>query len=322
MLQRAIKASIANQTLIALLSLVVIFTSGCRNSSSPDDADMGESQGGDYVVAVNYPLAYFCERIGGDKIEVRYLASEVADPAFWQPKDADIAELQQAKLIFFNGADYAKWREQVSLPLRSQIDTLSDHRDQWIELEDSMVHKHGPEGEHAHAGFAFTTWLDPELAQAHASSIAKALEEAYPEHKAEFEDNLKQLQTDLKTWQGSLDTTRGNVDQTHWIGSHPVYQYLARYLMGSIRSVHFEPDEEPTAEQWQELESMLEQQPTKVMLWEAEPLPSTRTRLESMGLKVFVLNPCGQKPESGADFLEVMHQNADTLFEALKHDQR
>ena len=37
------------------------------------------------VYTVNYPLAYFCERIGGKHIEVVFPAPQDIDPAFWTP---------------------------------------------------------------------------------------------------------------------------------------------------------------------------------------------------------------------------------------------
>ena len=44
------------------------------------------------VYVVNYPLAYFAERIGGDRVDVRFPAPPDVDPAFWQPDVETIAE--------------------------------------------------------------------------------------------------------------------------------------------------------------------------------------------------------------------------------------
>ena len=37
------------------------------------------------VLTVNYPLAYFAARIGGDEADVRYPGPEDEDPAYWSP---------------------------------------------------------------------------------------------------------------------------------------------------------------------------------------------------------------------------------------------
>ena len=52
------------------------------------------------------------------------------------------------------------------------------------------MHAHGPEGSHSHAGTASTTWLDPEIAVAQATTIHDALVRILPAHQEEFGSNL------------------------------------------------------------------------------------------------------------------------------------
>ena len=75
------------------------------------------------IYTVNYPLAYFAERIGGDSVEVVFPAPDGIDPAFWQPTTTDILGYQSADLILLNGAGYAKWLSRVSLPAAGLVDT-------------------------------------------------------------------------------------------------------------------------------------------------------------------------------------------------------
>ena len=72
------------------------------------------------IAAVNYPLAYFAERLGGDAVEVLFPVPADRDPAFWRPKLAEIAAIQQADVIALNGAGYAGWTTKASLP-RSRV---------------------------------------------------------------------------------------------------------------------------------------------------------------------------------------------------------
>ena len=82
----------------------------------------GQEEGGDSekrartVFAVNYPLAYFAERIAGDGLDVRYAGPVEGDPAFWTPDDEAIGAFQSAGLILLNGAGFAKWRAWATLP--------------------------------------------------------------------------------------------------------------------------------------------------------------------------------------------------------------
>lgn len=86
------------------------------------------------------------------------------------------------------------------------------------------------------------------------------------------------------------------------VGSHPVYDYLAEGYGLDMKSVHWEPDEIPTDEQWNELLVILENYPSQWMIWEAKPAGETVAKLRSIGIKSLVLEPCGNVPDQG-DFL-------------------
>ena len=122
------------------------------------------------VYAVNYPLAYFAERIGAEHVEVHFPAPAGVDPAFWVPNAETVAGYQGADLILLNGADYAKWVTKATLPMSAMVNTTAAATDRYIEIEALTTHSHGPEGEHAHGGTAFTTWLDMRLALCQATS--------------------------------------------------------------------------------------------------------------------------------------------------------
>ena len=93
------------------------------------------------------------------------------------------------------------------------------------------------------------------------------------------------------------------------VGSHPVYQYLARRYGVAIPSVHFEPDTYPDADGWHDLEQLLENHAATWMLWEGKPIARTADNLREMGLVNVVFDPCANRPESG-DYLSAMEANA------------
>ncbi|MBW1743747.1 MAG: zinc ABC transporter substrate-binding protein [Deltaproteobacteria bacterium] len=101
------------------------------------------------------------------------------------------------------------------------------------------------------------------------------------------------------------------------IASHPVYDYFSRRYGLNIESVHWEPDEVPTDEQWIELQGILKDHPAAWMIWEGEPSPPSAAKLKSMGINSLVFDPCGNVPEQG-DFLSVMQQNAENLKAAFQ----
>jgi zinc transport system substrate-binding protein len=230
------------------------------------------------------------------------------DPAFWSPEPETIASYQAADLILLNGADYAKWVAQASLPTTRLVDTGSAYADRLIPLEEAVTHAHGPEGEHAHGGLAFTTWLDPTLALEQARAIAAAFEKARPEQAAEYGARLASLEADLTALDERLEAVAATIGDRPLLFSHPVYQYLERRYDLNGRSVHWEPDAEPSEKQWRELQRLLDEHPARWMVWESEPLDAVAARLEERGVASVVFEPCGHVPAE-SDYLSVMRSN-------------
>ena len=97
--------------------------------------------------------------------------------------------------------------------------------------------------------------------------------------------------------------------------SHPVYQYLQRrYELNGV-ALHWEPNQEPTASDWAQLDALLLTHPAKLMLWEGEPTPATRKALASRGITAVVFNPQGNR-SAGADFASTLRRSIERLAEA------
>lgn len=264
------------------------------------------------IYTVNYPLAYFAERIAGDLATVTFPAPPDVDPAFWMPDSPTIAAYQAADLILRNGADYAKWATKVSLPFSRTVDTSRGFKDRYIQQPNMTSHSHGPSGQHSHGGTAFTTWLDLDQAKQQATAIAQALTRKRPEAKEQIDRNLLALQRDLLELDGRIAEITRTDPGRPLLASHPVYQYLARRYGLNLRSVMWEPDEVPSESLWNELEGILRDHPAKWMIWEGEPAQESIERLRTLGVESVVVNPCANRP-AGGDFVTVMTENTRSL---------
>ncbi len=264
------------------------------------------------LYVVNYPLKFFAESIAGESVTVTLPMPNDIDPAFWSPKAEDVLALQKADLILLNGANYAKWLPKVSLPLSKLINTSSEFRDDYIKLELDVKHNHGAGGEHSHAGTAFTTWLDFSMAERQAKAVFNVITTKRPNLKNKLEGNFNKLQQSLVGFNKQLSQIGESLNGQAILGSHPVYQYLKKRYQLNLRSVHWEPEDAPTEEQWSEFKKILESHPAKWMLWEGEPAIETVKKLETLGVKSIVFSPCANAPKGG-DFLSVMEANISRL---------
>ncbi len=303
-------------TLFPYTALLLLAVTACSDS----ETQAGETATGraiPSVYVVNYPLQYFAERIGGDAVEVRLPTPTDEDPAYWKPDAETVALYQDADLILLNGAGYAGWITSAVLPLSAMVDTSKVFADRYIQIENAVTHTHGPEGEHSHGSTAFTTWLDLTLAIGQARAISEALEAQLPGHRQDIRVRFQALERDLLDLDRELSSTVAAVPRRPVLGSHPVFQYLARKYGLNLKSVHWEPDEMPGEEEWKNLEMLLAEHPAKWMLWEEEPTGETDERLRGLGLESVVFDPCGNVPDQG-DFLATMRQNVQNLRRAFQ----
>ena len=276
-----------------------------------------ESQARPTVYVVNYPLQYFAERIGGEQVRVMFPAPGDEDPAFWKPDVNAIAAFQAADLILVNGAGYARWMQTASLPKSRIINTSKRFETAYIELEATAMHSHGPGGEHSHAGTAFTTWLDFRQAAQQAQAVMGGLSRLLPEHEDAFAQRYGELEQDLLALDERLRTVVSTQRAQPLLASHPVYQYLARRYGLNLQSVLWEPDVMPSDQQWEELKSILKTHAATWMLWEGDPLPAAVEKLQTLGVRSLVFDPCGNTPAQG-DFLSVMQHNMARLQQAFQ----
>ncbi len=301
--------------LLATASLTHLVACEEIESAAPGDPN----RPGERVVAVsNHPLEVFATRIGGDHVAIEWRIPEDVDPAFWNPTADDIAALQQADVILLNGATYEKWLPTASLPSARTTDTCAAVTDRLIET-DGPVHSHGPDGEHSHAGVAFTTWLDPEIAIAQATAVRDALVKAAPQYQQDFDAQYGLLVREIQERFAGVEQAINTAPDTAVIFSHPVYQYLARRFGMNGRTVHWEPDAEPDAAQLAELDMLLAEFPATWFIWESEPLPESVALLKAKGLRSVVFAPSGNRPAEG-DLFDAITQGEAALRQVYGAD--
>jgi len=175
--------------------LILLVISSCA-SSDKKDKSKENSVSSKTLAVTNYPLYFFTQKIAGDEFDVIFPVSRDEDPAFFEPTAEKVSMYQSAEIIFINGAGYESWVDKVALSQRKIVNTTSNISEKYI-MEKGMSHSHGPDGEHAHAETAFTTWLDQSIALDQAKLIYETLKKSYPENSQEFDNNFKELESGI-----------------------------------------------------------------------------------------------------------------------------
>ena len=259
------------------------------------------------VYSVNYPLAWMAGQIAGDRAEIVFPAPADIDPAHWQPSADDILLYQQADRVLLNGVNYASWIGFAALSSGRLVDTTAGMSDRFVPLG-NITHTHGPTGQHEHGDVASHTWLDPTLAEIQAGIVADTLIILLPEEEQALLKNASKLAAQFDSLDVQLAAGFSGWAEQGILYSHPVYQYLDNRFVLNGRSLVWEPDQEPTEEEWQKLAVMLKKRPAKIMLWEAEPSADTVARLAGYGITSIVFEVSGNRPQAG-DYLLAMDAN-------------
>jgi zinc transport system substrate-binding protein len=310
-----------------LLSCLTVLLAACKPAEEPGAvapsaaptavASPAAKSNKPQVLVANYPLQYFAQRIAGDAVEVRFLAPKDEDPAFWQPDEAAIAAFQSADLILMNGATYSKWADKITLPESKVADTSASFKASLIQVNETTTHSHGPGGEHSHSGTAFTTWIDFKQASLQAKTVRDALIRLVPTAKEAMETNYDSFKDGLDTLDDRMSTLSRRWVNQPLVASHPVYHYLARRYGMSLKALLWEPENVPDDKAMADLNAILAGHRARWMIWEGEPAKESIEKLETVGLKSVVFDPCGNVPESG-DFMTVMKANLEALEKAFQ----
>ncbi len=266
------------------------------------------------VVTVNYPLAYFAERLLGDAAEVVFPVPADIDPSFWRPSIADISLIQSADLILLNGAGFATWVDRVSLPRSRLVNTTSAIRDRFIVTE-SITHSHGDGGEHSHEGVASYTWLDPTLAIKQAEAVAAAIATRNLAPADEVYARFAELRADLERLEADTEASLDAAQDVPMIATHPRYQYLARGFGLSIAALEWEAGTMPSAEDLTDLEALTGESGAGILIWEAEPPADAVAAVAALGIQSVVFPPMAHRLADGT-FIDGFRASVSALADA------
>lgn len=267
------------------------------------------------IVAVNYPLAYFAERLAGEGADVVLPVPEGADPAFWRPAIAEIQAIQSADLILLNGAGFAAWTERVSLPTARIADTSRGFADRYIATK-TITHSHGPDGAHSHTGTAAHTWLDQTQARAQAEAVADALIGHGLATTQEIAPRLAALDADLRMLDAAGRRLSARAGDAILIATHPRYQYLARAYGLTIHALEWEAGAAPDAAQRDALAALASETGATILLWEAAPPEGARAAVQALGLSDVVF-PTFAMPPGDGDYVSGLSTALRDLAAAL-----
>lgn len=168
-----------------ILAIVgIIFITGCSNTNTETSNDKI------HIVATTTMLADLAENIGGDTVSVEWLMGPGIDPHLYQASAGDVARIQGADVILYNGLHLEGKMDEIFASLDNQDKIV-------ICIEDGLNANNLLPSEDDENLFDPHIWFDVTLWQEAASYVTESLSEAYPHNANIYEENLQNYMQEL-----------------------------------------------------------------------------------------------------------------------------
>jgi zinc transport system substrate-binding protein len=302
------------KTLIVLIALVVLVGGVVllsKNHSHPATEQTGKMQ----VSASFYPLYFFASQIGGDKADVINITPADAEPHDYEPTAADIAKIEDSKMLVLNGGHLESWGDDIQKNLAGTDVSVVVAGD---DLANQQVTEEGETITDPHI------WLSPELAEKMVDTIAAGFAKSDPSNRDYYLSNAADLKTKISKIDSDYKAGLAECKQKNIITSHAAFGYLATaYGLHQVPITGLSPDAEPSPAQLADIAQFAKNNNVKYIFFESLVSPKlSETIANEVGAKTLVLNPIeGLTPDelsAGQTYLSVMESNLANLRTALE----
>ncbi|MBY0117072.1 metal ABC transporter substrate-binding protein [Paenibacillus xylanexedens] len=355
----------SKKTALGLLFSLTLIVAGCGQKSASDTSAAptgapvpAETETTKLNVQVSfYPMYEFTKNVAGDLADVHTLVPAGLEPHDWEPTPQDIASIEKADVLVYNGAGMESWMDQVTGSLSNtsliQVEASKginllegeehdhhhedseatehehdhDHANEATTEEQDHDHDHDAEAEaghdHDHGGLDPHVWLSPALAVKEVRNIEAGLAQAAPEHAEQFKQNADAYIAQLESLDQDFKAAVTDSKRKDFITQHAAFGYLAKeYDLQQVPIAGLSPEQEPSAAQMASVIDFAKEHQVKTIFFET--LVSSKvseTIASEVGAKTDVLNPIEGLTEeemaAGMDYISVMRQNLEALKLAL-----
>lgn len=305
---------------LLILLIIPALTSGCRTAQGT-----GSENDKPLVYTSIYPLTYFTQQIGGNRIEVVSILPDGAQPHSFEPSSQTVANISKAQLFIYNGAGMEHYISELAPILQSSGVKLVDTSENVSLLRIEETEEHSEEEDsHEHGEYDPHIWLSPARAAQQSQAICQALVEIDPENAAYYQDHLDKFLQELQTldqdFRSALAPHRGK----KLVVSHAAFRYLAEdYGLEQLPLMGVNAEAEPASGTLGKTIDLIREHNLPYVFW--DPLDSPKlveTLRADTGVAVLPLNSLGtltaKELQEGRNYLTVMRDNLASLQKGLE----
>lgn len=209
--------------LAALLLLCAVFLPGCTAKQPASNKIQ--------VIASIEPLAWFVEKIGGDRVAVSVMVPSGGNPHTYEPTPRQMAEVSSANLFIKAGSGVEfelDWMGRlVDLNKKMMVCNASAGVTllPMSETEHDADEPDGHHHEHGHLDPHF--WLSPKNAGVIANNVERSLAAVDPENASYYAQNRASVEQELQQLDREIREQLSGVKSRRFLVFHPAWGYFA-----------------------------------------------------------------------------------------------
>jgi zinc transport system substrate-binding protein len=300
---------------LAIFLLIPVALIGCIHSSQERS---NEESHNFTVVTTIYPLQYFAERIGGDRVQVIGLVKPGVDAHAAELTTQDMHVLSNANVVISNGLGMEPW-------LGRALKALGDDVQARILETASEEVAVGYKKEGNHTGLDPHFWLDPIRAATQAQLIAQAFIASDKSNKSYYLTNLSSLTADLQELDKNFESAFSDCRHKEFVISHASFGYIAlRYDLKQLEIAGISHETSPSARRLGNLSDIINKHELKAIL--VEPLHRdgsfSKTLAKEVGIQVLdahvLASVSPAELNKHGDYFGLMRDNIRSLRVAME----
>ena len=301
--------------IVLALMLLSLLAAGCSS-------DLNEQTGNEIaVITTTYPLTYFSERIGGNRVIVTQLVKPGVEAHDFEPAPSDVRAITNSDVFIYNHPAFESWALNAATASSSGSDK-STVTVQTINLE-TAGEDHGGQAVDD-SNFDAHVWLNPIKAQEQAARILSALIEVDPDGATIYVRNADALEVELRALDDLTSKKLSNCELDSVAVSHLAFGHMAeRYDFDQIGLAGLSPEFEPGPSQLAKVIEKIGELGIKHIL--QEPIVSDRlaeTVAAETGAELLTLHPLevrtSDEASRGINYIDIVKSNGDALQTALR----
>jgi zinc transport system substrate-binding protein len=303
--------------------LLATVAAACQEAPAP--------AGKPLVVASFYPMYEFSRQVAGDRAEVVSLVPPGVEPHDWEPSPQKLVEVQNARLLVYNGAGFEPWVDRLLQDVTGR---------KLIVIETTRGLDLIPAPGTGAAGSAPTAagmdarktrngagdphvWLDPVLAQSQVEAIRAGLAQGDPANTAAYDEHARAFRARLGALDAAFQAGLRDCEHRDIVVSHASFAYLARrYGLTQVALMGLAPESEPSPAELAAIANLARRRKVTSIFFET--LVSSRlaeTLAREIGAKTLVLNPIEgltkEEAAAGKGYVDLMEANLQSLRTGL-----